>query len=91
VAITYEGASGLKRQIVRHHAVLRRGVERRAGTVCGAPASGVPYARQLTALRESLDTEALPHVAAEERMLHRAAATRSAGADWCAPHAGAPA
>jgi hypothetical protein len=60
-----------------HHAVLRRGVERRAGTVCDAAASGVPHQRQLAVLRKYLDAEVLPHAAAEERTLYRAAAAQA--------------
>ncbi|MGH3294093.1 MAG: hemerythrin domain-containing protein [Trebonia sp.] len=77
MAITYEGATEQVRQIVHHHAVLRRGVERRAGTVCGAAASGVPHQRQLAVLRKYLDSEVLPHAAAEERTLYRAAAAQA--------------
>ena len=47
MTITYEGATEQTRQIVHHHAVLRRGLERRAGTVCDAVASGVPFQRQV--------------------------------------------
>jgi hypothetical protein len=81
MTITYEGATKQTRHIVHHHAVLRRGVERRAGTVCDAATSGVPYARQLTALREYLDGEVLPHAMAEERTLYRAAATQARGSE----------
>jgi hypothetical protein len=81
MTITYEGATEQTRNIVHHHAVLRRGVERRAGTVCDAAAGGVPYARQLTALREYLDGEVLPHAAAEERTLYAAAAAHARGSE----------
>ncbi|MGH3216915.1 MAG: hemerythrin domain-containing protein [Trebonia sp.] len=77
MTITYEGATEEVRRIVHHHAVLRRGVERRAGTVCDAAASGVPHGRQLALLREYLNAEVLPHVAAEERTLNRAAAAQA--------------
>ena len=36
MTITYEGVTEQTRQIVHHHAVLRRGLERRAGTLCEA-------------------------------------------------------
>ncbi len=81
MTITYEGATEQTREIVHHHAVLRRGLERRAGTVCDAAASGVPYAQQLVTLREYLDTEVLPHAAAEERTLYRAAVTQARGSE----------
>ena len=51
MTITYEGGTEQIRQIVHHHAVLRRGLERRAGTVCDAVASGVPCQRQVAILR----------------------------------------
>jgi hypothetical protein len=76
-AITYEGATEQTRQIVHRHAVLRRGVERRAGTVCDAAASGVPCQRQVAILSRYLDEEILTHAGAEERTLYRAAATQA--------------
>ena len=76
-AITYEGATEQTRQIVHRHAVLRRGVERRAGTVCDAAASGIPCQRQVAILRGYLDEEILTHAGAEERTLYRAAATQA--------------
>jgi|SRR5436190_8807625 hypothetical protein len=85
MTITYEGATEQVREIVHHHAVLRRGLERRAGTVCDAAASGVPYERQLAALREFVDGEVLPHAAAEERTLYRAAVTQARGSDLVRP------
>ena len=75
MTITYEGATEQIRQIVHHHALLRRGLERRAGTVCDAAASGVPFQRQLATLRGYLEEEILPHAEAEERILYQAAAT----------------
>ena len=51
MAIAYEGATEQARQIVHRHAVLRRGLERRTGTVCDAAASGVPCQRQVATLR----------------------------------------
>src|SRR5438045_4568047 len=81
MTITHEGTTEQTRQIVHHHAVLRRGLERRAGAVCDAAASGVPHGRHLTALREYLDGEVLPHAAAEERTLYQAAATQARGSE----------
>ncbi|MGH3225618.1 MAG: hemerythrin domain-containing protein [Streptosporangiaceae bacterium] len=81
MAITYEGATEQVRQIVHHHAVLRRGLERRVGTVCDAAASGVPCQRQVAILRGYLGEEILPHADAEERTLCRAAATQARGSE----------
>ncbi|HEU5384520.1 MAG TPA: hemerythrin domain-containing protein [Streptosporangiaceae bacterium] len=74
MGIVYGGSTEQVRQIVHHHAVLRRGLERRAGTICDAVASGVPCQRQVAILRSYLDEEILPHARAEERTLCRAAA-----------------
>ena len=79
--ITYKGATGQVREIVHHHAVLRRGLERRAGTVCDAVANGVPYEQPLATLREYLEGEVLPHAEAEERTLYRAAVTQARGSE----------
>jgi hypothetical protein len=81
MSITYEGATEQVRQIVHHHAVLRRGVERQVGTVCDAAAGGVPHGRQLAELRQYLDAEVLPHAAAEERTLFRAAVGHARGSE----------
>ena len=54
MTITYEGATDQIRQIVHDHALLRRGLERRAGALCEAAASGVPFERQMMTLREYL-------------------------------------
>ena len=78
--ITYEGTTGQVREIVHQHAVLRRGLERRAGTVCDAVANGVPYEQPLATLREFLEGEILPHAEAVERILYRAAATQAPAA-----------
>lgn len=51
MSITYEGPTEQVRQIVHHHAVLRRGVERRARALCEAAENGVPFQRQLAILR----------------------------------------
>ncbi len=81
MTIIYEGATNEVRQIVHRHAMLRRGLERRVGTVCDAVACGVPFDRQLVVLRGYLEEEVLPHGAAEERVLYRAAADRAHGGD----------
>ena len=61
--------------------MLRRGLERRAGTLCEAVESGVPFERQMTMLREYLTGEILPHAEAEERTLYQAAATQARGSE----------
>jgi hemerythrin HHE cation binding domain-containing protein len=81
MTVTYEGPTEQVRQIVHHHAVLRRGVERRAGALCEAAENGVPFQRQLATLRVYLEEEVLPHAKAEERTLYPAAATQARGSD----------
>ena len=81
MTVTYEGTTEQTRQIMHHHAVLRRGLERRTGTLCEAADSGVPLERPLTALREYIASEILPHANAEERTLYRAAATQARGSE----------
>ena len=81
MSITYEGPTEQARQIVHHHAVLRRGVERRAGALCEAAENGVPFQRQLATLRVYLEEEILPHAKAEERTLYRAAAAQARDSD----------
>ena len=95
MTITYEGATEQTREIVHHHAVLRRGLERRAGTLCAAVENGVPYEQPLAALREYLEGEVLPHAEAEERTCTgprspRPAERAGAHADRRAPHPGLP-
>jgi hypothetical protein len=41
MAVTYGGSTAQVRQIVHHHAVLRRGLERRAGALCEAVENGL--------------------------------------------------
>ena len=77
MATTYEGATDQARQIIHHHAVLRRGLERRAGTLCEAVESGVPFERQMTTLRDYLTSKIFPHAEAEQRTLYRAAVTQA--------------
>ena len=81
MSITYESPAKQIRQIVHHHAVLRRGLERRAGALCEAAENGVPFQRQLAILRVYLEEEILPHAQAEERTLYRAVATQARGSD----------
>jgi hypothetical protein len=81
MAIIYEGATEEIRQIVHHHAVLRRGLERRSGALCEAVESGVPFERLKMTLREYVAGEILPHANAEERTLYQAAATQARGSD----------
>jgi AcrR family transcriptional regulator len=81
MAIIYEGATEEIRQIVHHHAVLRRGLERRSGALCEAVESGVPFERLMMTLRGYVAGEILPHANAEERTLYRAAATQARGSD----------
>lgn len=81
MATTYEGATDRTRQIIHHHAVLRRGLERRAGALCEAAENGIGFQRQMTTLREYLTGEILTHAQAEERTLYPAATTRSRGGE----------
>ena len=81
MAVIYEGATEEIRKVVHHHAVLRRGLERRAGALCEAVEHGVPFERLMTALREYMADEILPHARAEERTLWQAAATRAPGSE----------
>ena len=79
--VIYEGATEEIRQVVHHHAVLRRGLERRSGALCEAVESGVPFERLMMTLRDYLAGEILPHAKAEERTLYQAAATQARGSD----------
>jgi hypothetical protein len=81
MGITYEGATEQVRQIAHRHAVLRRGVERRAGTLCEAAENGVPFQRQMAILRGYLEEKVLPHAKAEERTLYQAAAAQASGSE----------
>ena len=81
MAITYDGGTEQVRQIVHHHAVLRRGLEQRAGALCEAAENGAPFERQLRSFREYLAGEILPHAQAEERTLYPAAATQARGSE----------
>lgn len=81
MAITYEGATRQARQFVHVHAVLRRGLERRAGALFEAAENGVPVDSLMRTLREYLTSEILPHAQAEERTLYPAAATQAGGSE----------
>jgi Hemerythrin HHE cation binding domain len=77
MTVTYEGTTDEARQILHHHAVLRRGLEERAGALCAAVEDGAPREKPLAALQEFLAGEVLPHAEAEERTLYRAAAAQA--------------
>lgn len=79
MTVAYEGATEEARQILHHHAVLRRGLEERAGALCAAVEDGAPHEKPLAALQEFLAGEVLPHAEAEERTLYRAAASQARG------------
>ncbi len=81
MAVTYEGATEQVRQIVHHHAVLRRGLERRAVALCEAAEHGSPFQGQLRSFQEYLAGEILPHAQAEERTLYPAAVTHARGSE----------
>ncbi|HUY52069.1 MAG TPA: hemerythrin domain-containing protein [Streptosporangiaceae bacterium] len=79
MTVTYEGATGQAKEIVHHHAVLRRSLEQRVGVLCAAAGDGAAGERALVALQEYLAGEILPHAEAEERALYRAATTQARG------------
>ena len=79
MTVAYEGTTEEARQILHHHAVLRRGLEERAGALCAAAEHGAPHEKPLAALQEFLAREVLPHAEAEERTLYRAAASQARG------------
>lgn len=81
MAVTYEGATEQARQIMHHHAVLRRGLERCVGTVCAAAEQGVAHKRPMATLREYLEAEILPHAEAEERALYPVVAGQGRGTE----------
>ena len=81
MTITYEGATEQAREIMHHHAVLRRGLERRVGALCAAVENGVPHEQPLATLQEYLAGEILPHAEAEERTLYQAAVTQARGSE----------
>ncbi len=79
MTIVYAGDTKEARELLHHHAVLRRGVERRVGALCDAVENGVrhEYEPALASLQTYLTAEILPHGEAEERTLYRAAATEA--------------
>ena len=81
MTVTYEGATEQIRQIIHRHAVLRRGLERRAGTLCEAVENGIPFEWQLATLRAYLTGDIFPHAKAEERILYQAAASQARGSE----------
>lgn len=81
MTIIYESATDQVRQIVHHHAVLRRGLERRAGALCEAAENGIGFQRQMRTVREYMTGHILPHAEAEERTLYPAAAVQARGSE----------
>jgi hemerythrin-like domain-containing protein len=81
MTVIYTGATDAVRQVIHHHALLRRGLERRAGALCEAAECGIPSGQQLRILRDYLARQILPHAQAEERTLYHAAATRARAGD----------
>jgi len=81
MTVTYEGVTEQTGLIIHDHAVLRRGLERRAGTLCEAVESGVPFEWQMKVLREYIAGEILPHAEAEERSLFQSAASKARGSE----------
>lgn len=79
MTVIYEGATAPAREIMHHHAVLRRGLEQRAGALCAAVEEGTRHERPLAELQNYLAGEILPHAVAEERTLYRAATTQARG------------
>lgn len=81
MTINYVGGTEQARTIVHHHAVLRRGLERRVGTLCDAVENGVPHEQALAVLREYVTAEILPHAEAEERTLYLDATADARGSE----------
>ncbi|HEX5401622.1 MAG TPA: hemerythrin domain-containing protein [Pseudonocardiaceae bacterium] len=67
------------REVLHHHAVLRRGLEQQVGALCAAVERNAPYDQELTALQGYLAGEILPHAEAEERTLYAASVTQARG------------
>ena len=76
---TYEGTTEQAKEVLHHHAVLRRGLEERAGALGAAVEHGTASEEPLTALQEYLAGEILPHTEWEERTLYRAAVSQARG------------
>ena len=81
MTVTYTGADEQVRQIIHHHALLRRGLERRVGALCEAAEHGIRFDAQMTTLREYLTGQILPHAEAEEHILYHAAGTQARGSE----------
>ncbi len=81
MTVTYQGATGPVREIMHHHAVLRRGLEQRVGALCAVAGHGAPYDQALAALRAYLAGEIFPHAEAEEQTLYQAAVTKARGSE----------
>lgn len=81
MTVTYTAGTDPARQIIHHQALLRRGLERRAGALCEAAQRGMPFDQQLQTLLEYLNRQILPHAAAQERTFYRAAATEARGGE----------
>ncbi len=81
MTVTYEGTTEPVRQIIHHHALLRRGLERRVGTLCDAAGAGIRCTQQVAKLRDYLDGQVLRHARAEEHTLYPAAASQARGGE----------
>jgi predicted NAD/FAD-binding protein len=77
--VTYQGATEPTREIMHHHAVLRRRLEQRVDVLWAAAGHGTLYDQALAALRTYLAKEILPHAQAEEQTLYQAAITNARG------------
>ena len=81
MTVAYEGVTESTREIMHHHAVLRRGREQHVGALCAAVGQGAPYDQALAALRAYLAGEIFPHAEAEEHTLYQAAVTQAPGCE----------
>lgn len=81
MTVIYQGATEPAREIMHHHAVLRRGLEQRVGALCAAADQGAPYDQELAALRAYLAGDIFPHAEAEEQTLYQAAVTKTRGSE----------
>ena len=63
--------------MLRHHALLRSGVEERTGALRQAVEEGSPFGPRVAELVAYLGEEVLPHALAEEKTLYAVAATRA--------------
>jgi Hemerythrin HHE cation binding domain len=81
MTVNYQGPTEPVREILHHHAVLRRGLEQRVGALCAVAEQGAPYGQALAALQEFLAREILPHAEAEEQTIYQAATTKARGSE----------